>query len=154
MDIKRVRKEAFCVIGKEGSTAWGQGFVQCLWQDANSHFEEIQHLAKRDEQGALAGVWGAMSNCSRQFRPWENDFSKGLYLAGVECEDGAAAPDGWAKWTIPGFEYLVLKCDKNCGFSEMIRYLTENNIPLAGAVHDFTDPATGEPYMYFPIAKL
>ena len=154
MNIQTVRKESFCVIGKEGSTDQGQGFVQRLWQDANDHFDEIQHLAKRNEQGNLIGIWGAMTDFSRQFHPWTNDFSEGLYLAGVQCDDDAAAPSGWAKWTIPGFEYLILKCEVNCGFAEMIRYLADNNVTLAGAVHDFTDPTTDESYMYFPVRKL
>ena len=142
------------MIGKEGSTKQGPDFIQTLWKEANSSFGEVQMLAKRNEQGYPVGIWGAMTDMSRKFQPWTNDFSEGLYLAGVECEDGAAAPDGWTKWTIPGFEYLVLKCEENCGFPEMLRYLAENNIPLAGAVQDFTDPATGESYMYFPITKL
>ena len=154
MDIQRIRKESFCVIGKEGSTEQGAGFVQRLWQSANGQFTEIEAVAKRDEQGNLVGIWGAMTDFSRQFLPWENGFSKGLYLAGVECKDDADAPDGWIKWTIPGYVYLVLKCEEDCGFSEMIRYLDENNIALAGAVHDFTDPKTGEPYMFFPIVEL
>ena len=154
MNIQTVRKASFSVIGREGSTEEGPGFVQRLWQEANSSFDEVQMLAKRNEQGNLVGIWGAMTDFSGQFRPWENDFSEGLYLAGVECEDDAAAPDGWTKWTIPGFEYLALQCEESCDFSEMIRYLSENNIELVGAVHDFTDPATGEAYMYFPVAKL
>ena len=36
----------------------------------------------------------------------------------------------------------------------MIEYLGENNIGLAGAVHDFTDPKTGKNYMYFPIKGI
>jgi hypothetical protein len=36
----------------------------------------------------------------------------------------------------------------------MIAYLQENNLPLAGAVHDFTCPVTGKNYMYFPVRKL
>ena len=96
-----VRKEAFVVIGKEGSTMDGEGFIQKLWDDANSHFAEVSHLAKRDENGNLVGVWGAMSDFSRSFKPWEEDFSKGLYLAGVECGHDAEAPEGWIKWTIP-----------------------------------------------------
>ena len=154
MIIQKVRKGPFSVMGREGSTKQGPGFVQKLWWEANARFEEVQSFAKRNEQGDLVGIWGAMTDMSRQFRPWENDFSEGLYLAGIECVEDAAAPEGWTKWTIPGFEYLVLKCEENCGFSEMIRYLNENRIPLAGAVHDFTDPATGEAYMYFPVAKL
>ena len=33
-------------------------------------------------------------------------------------------------------------------------YMKDNNIPLVGAVHDFTCPQTGKNYMYFPIRKL
>ena len=154
MNIQTVRKESFSVMGREGSTKLGPGFIQKLWQEANTRFDEVQAFAKRDEKGNLLGIWGTMTDFSRQFQPWENDFSEGLYLAGIECAEDATAPEGWTKWTIPGFEYLVLKCEENCGFPEMIRYLNENNMALAGAVHDFTNPATGEPYMYFPIAKL
>ena len=28
--------------------------------------------------------------------------------------------------------------------------MKNNDIPLVGAVHDFTDPKTGKNYMYFP----
>ena len=48
MNVNRCIKESFTIIGKEGSTLDGQGFVQRLWEDANSHFAEIQHLAKKD----------------------------------------------------------------------------------------------------------
>ena len=70
---------------KEGSTADGDGFIQKLWESANSHFNEIEHLAKRNENSELCGVWGAMSDFSHSYHPWENQFSEGLYLAGVEC---------------------------------------------------------------------
>lgn len=33
-------KKSFSVIGKEGSTDDGQGFIQALWADANGHFDE------------------------------------------------------------------------------------------------------------------
>ena len=36
----------------------------------------------------------------------------------------------------------------------MIQYLKDNNIELAGAVHDFTCPQTGKGYMFFPIKAL
>ncbi len=39
-------KEKFVVIGKEGSTSDGEGFIRKLWNDANGHFHEIAHLAK------------------------------------------------------------------------------------------------------------
>ncbi len=154
MKPERQIKESFAVIGKEGSTQDGPGFIQRLWADANAHFAEVQSLAKMDEEGNLAGIWGAMTDCSHSFQPWEDSFCKGLYLAGVECTADARPPEGWTKWTIPGFEYLRVECDGNNTFSEVLQYMTENEIPLAGAVHDFTCPKTGRNYMLFPIRKL
>ena len=153
MKIEKCVKKSFAVIGKEGSTSDGEGFIKRLWDNANSHFEEIQHLAKVDENGNLVGIWGVMSDFSRSFNPWEN-FSKGLYLAGVECNDDAEAPDGWIKWIIPGYEYIYVECENGDEFSQTIEYLKDNAIALAGAVHDFTCPQTGKNYMFFPIRKL
>lgn len=147
-------KESFTVIGKEGSTNDGPGFVQRLWAEANGHFPEVAHLAKKDEQGNLVGIWGSMTDFSRAFRPWEEDFSRGLYLAGVECEDNAQAPEGWTKWVLPGFEYLAAECDRETVFPDMIAWMKENRILLAGAVQDFTCPKTGKSYMLFPVRKL
>ncbi|MDE7293725.1 MAG: GyrI-like domain-containing protein [Oscillospiraceae bacterium] len=153
MKIEKVKKESFTVIGKEGSTRDGQGFIERLWNEANSHFGEIEHLAKKDENGNIVGVWGAMSDFSRFFKPWDN-FEEGLYLAGAECVDNAQPPEGWIKWTIPGYEFLRAECENENTFSEVIGYMEENGIALAGAVHDHTDPRTGKSYMYFPIKKL
>ena len=153
MEIERIRKESFTVIGKEGSTMEGDGFIQRLWQDANAHFDEIADLAKRDEDGNLAGIWGAMTDFSRSFQPWD-DFYRGLYLAGAECKDGAEAPEGWTKWIVPGYTFLRVANDGSDTFGEMMKYMNENGIPLAGAVHDFTSPKTGKNYMLFPISRL
>lgn len=153
MKINRGVKESFAVIGKEGSTLEGEGFIQKLWNEANAHFEEVQHLAKKDENGNICGIWGAMSDFSRTFMPWK-DFNQGLYLAGVECEDDAKAPHGWTKWRIPGYEYIYVECEGNDVFQKGMEYLKENDISLAGAVHDFTCPTTGTNYMFFPIRKL
>ncbi|MBO4888355.1 MAG: GyrI-like domain-containing protein [Firmicutes bacterium] len=154
MKIETIIKESFTVIGKEGSTADGPGFIQALWQDANGHFDQVDALAKRDKQGNLVGIWGAMSDPSRSFQPWADGFSRGLYLAGVECRDDAEAPEGWIKWIVPGYEFLQVENESPESFGEMIRYMEENHIPLAGAVHDFSDPRTGKGYMFFPIRKL
>ena len=154
MTIENCIKESFSVIGKEGSTEDGAGFVQNLWADANAHFAEVAHLAKKDESGNLVGIWGAMTDFSRTFLPWEDGFSKGLYLAGVECASDAEPPEEWTKWVIPGFEYLCVECDHDTVFPEMIDYLEERNISLAGAVHDLTCPRTGANYMLFPIKRL
>ena len=133
--MDKVIKKAFVVIGKEGSTLDGEGFIQKLWDDANGHFTEVAHLAKRDENGNLLGIWGAMSDLSHSFQPWEDDFSKGLYLAGVECVDNAEAPDGWTKWMIPGYEYLVVE-NHDGAFRDTIRQMNKEGIALVGAVHD------------------
>lgn len=153
MKIETCIKDSFVVIGKKGSTLDGEGFIQRLWADANSHFEEIRHLAKKDQNENIVGIWGAMSDLSCSFKPWE-DFSKGLYLAGVECDDDAQAPNGWTKWNIPAYEYIYAECENDDTFSQVIKYLKDHSIPLVGAVHDFTCPKTGKNYMFFPIRRL
>lgn len=154
MKIEKRTKFSFSIIGKEGSTLDGQGFIQKLWEDANSHFDEVQALAKRDESGNLVGIWGAMSDFSRSFRPWENNFTKGLYLAGVECADDAQTPEGWTKWTIPSYEYLCVEVESESTFSDVLEYMNANDIALVGAVHDFTCPSSGKNYMFFPVRKI
>lgn len=153
MELKKCIKKSFAVIGKEGSTDSGEGFIQRLWEDANSHFNEIEHLAEKDADGNLAGIWGAMSDFSRSFMPWQDGFTKGLYLAGVECGLTAEAPDGWTKWVVPSYEYVYAENEDGL-FPKVIEYLQENGMELAGAVHDFTSPKTEKGYMYFPINKI
>ena len=126
----KVIKKSFVVIGKEGSTLDGEGFIQKLWDDANSHFGEVAHLAKKDANGGIVGIWGAMSDISRSFKPWEDGFSKGLYLAGVECVDNAEAPDGWTKWIIPEYEYIVVENHKGC-----LLYTSHFAEPVAAKSH-------------------
>ena len=154
MKIEKRMKPSFSVIGKEGSTSEGQGFIQKLWEDANSHFHEVQSLAARDENGNLIGIWGAMSDFTRSFRPWEENFSKGLYLAGIECADDAPAPEGWTKWTIPGYEYLCAEVEDENTFSNVLSHMAANGIVPAGAVHDFTCPSSGKNYLFVPVRAL
>lgn len=157
MEINKCIIESFSVIGKEGSTLDGEGFIEKLWADANASFNEVAHLAKVDSEGNLAGFWGAMSDLSRSFKPWEDGFTKGLYLAGVEVNDDSAAPDGWTKWTIPSYEYLYVKVEDGIfdTFPKMLDYVKENNYTLAGAVHDYICPQeNGQLYMFFPIRNL
>lgn len=153
MVIEKIKKESFVVIGKEGSTLDGEGFVGRLWQSATSHFDEVKVLAKKNEKGELCGFWGAMTDFSRTFNPWEN-FNKGLYLAGVECNDNAEAPSGWTKWVIPAYTFISIMIEQNNTFSIGIQYLKDNGYKLVGAVHDFTCPKTGKNYMFFPIEKI
>ena len=84
----------------------------------------------------------------------EENFTKGLYLAGVECAEDAEAPAGWTKWTIPGYAYLRAEVEDETTFSQVLDYMRANQIPLAGAVHDFTCPANGKQYLFFPIRRL
>ena len=152
MSVLRVVKQGFTVIGIEGSTNDGDGFIAKLWNEANSRFPEIMDLCKRGEDGNFAGFWGVMSDFSRSFKPWEN-FSKGLYLAGAECRDEAEAPSGWTKWVVPSYEYLCFDCNE-FEFGQAIGYIKNNGFSLVGAAHDFTDPRTGKGYIYIPIKKL
>lgn len=151
MNIERRRLPELTIIGREGSTNDGPSFIQRLWAEANEHFSEIEPLVMREADGTPVGFWGAMSDFSRTFQPWENNFSEGLYLAGAECNSGSNPPDGWTKWIVPSFEYLKVE---DANFPAVLKYMKENDLPLAGAVHDFTDPATGKGYMFFPIQKL
>ncbi len=153
MNIERISKPAFAVIGKEGSTEDGAGFVQRLWQEANAHFGEIAHLAKRDDRGNLAGLWGAMTDMSRSFRPWD-DFSRGLYLAGAEVRDDAEPPEGWVKWVVPALESLRVEHEDENTFNAMLDYLKAQNTPLAAAVQEYTCPLTGKEYILFPVRRL
>ena len=152
MGVSKVLKHKFTVIGIEGSTNDGDGFIAKLWNEANTRFAEIMHLCKRDEEGNFVGFWGAMSDFTRSFKPWDG-FSQGLYLAGAECVDEAEAPSGWTKWIVPSFEYLCFDCEE-FNFEQAINYVSENSFHLAGAVHDFTDPRTGKSHLYVPIRRL
>ena len=79
---------------------------------------------------------------------------QGLYLAGVECLDEAQPPEGWTKWNIPGYEYLCAKVETENTFSEVLDYMQKNQIPLVGAIQDFSCPKSGKDYMLFPIRRL
>lgn len=146
--------DSFCVIGKEGSTLDGEGFIARLWEEANSRFAEVEHLALRDERGVYAGFWGAMSDLSHSFAPWEENFSRGLYLAGVQCDLLAQPPKGWIKWIIPAYEYIYVENEAPDTFACVIEYMRENGLELVGAAHDYTCPETGKGYIFFPVRKL
>lgn len=154
MKIDKCIKKSFVVIGKEGSTLDGSDFIQKLWEDATSHFSEVQQLVKRDEHGNIVGIWGIMTDFTRSFKPWADNFSKGLYLAGVECDDNAEAPEGWTKWVVPGYEYIYTECEDDNTFVQVINYISQKDMALVGAVHDFTCPETGKNYMFFLIRNI
>ena len=49
--------------------------------------------------------------------------------------------------------YIVVE-NHNGAFEDTIKQMNEEGMPLVGAVHDYTDPATGKGYMYFPIREI
>ena len=154
MTMETIRLSSFSILGKQGSTEDGTGFIPALWAEANAHFSEIAHLVKYAPSGSPAALWGAMSNFSLSFLPWDENFTKGLYLAGAECIDGAEPPAGWVRWTVPAFEYLKTENDHPGAFEEMVVYMEQRGIRLAGAVQELTDPAAGKEYLLFPVRKL
>jgi len=154
MEVNKIIKKSFSVIGKQGSTEDGANFIKALWNDANSNFNEVSCLAKKDKSNIFVGIWGLMSDLSYSFKPWEDNFTKGLYLAGIEVEDSTLAPKGWIKWTVPSFEYIIIKNDNNDSFNKGLEYLKENNLCLVGAAHDFISPQSGDNFIYFPIRKI
>jgi len=152
MDFQKISLPAFSVIGKEGSTDDGPGFIAALWDSANSAFGEVAHLAVHDESGAPM-VWGLMSDMSMAFRPWEDNFTKGRYLAGVQVSEDAVPPAGWVKWTSPAYEYVAAPSGAPDSFPKALEYLASNGLSLAGAAYDLTIPGKGM-CIYLPIKKL
>lgn len=154
MDVMVVEKDEFTVIGRLGSTRDGEDFIARLWHDADSGFYEIADLVKTTPQGTLVGLWGAMSDFSMSFQPWE-DFRHGLYLAGAEAKAGVdEAPAGWTLWHVPGFRFLQMEKDAQHGLPQALQYMREHGYALCGAVQDHADPATGKDYIMVPIARL
>ncbi|MGD1823011.1 MAG: AraC family transcriptional regulator [Pleomorphochaeta sp.] len=154
MKIEKCIKKTFSVMGKQGSTNDGDSFIEKLWIRANTNFPEVADIAKKDEKGNLIGVWGLMSDFSHSFKPWEENFSKGLYLAGVEIDNNQPPIENWVKWSVPSFEYLCVEVENENTFNDVINYMKENQIELVGAVHDFRDSINNKNYMYFPIRKI
>lgn len=151
--IRFVEKPAFPVIGKEGQGIAGGEWIRALWDDANSHFAEIMPLILRDRLGRPQ-VWGVMSDLGRGFKPW--DARGGLYLAGCEVRPDAEPPEGWTKWTVPGYRYAVAEYTEGTYgevFDSVLRgYFPENGLKLAGAVHEFYPPS-GALELWFPVEK-
>lgn len=157
MEFFSCEMPAFCVIGKEGAAGGEENVAELLWREANAHFAEVEALALRDEAGALAGFWGAMSDCSRSFLPWEDGFSKGLYLAGVQAREDAQPPEGWVKWTVPAFRYIYTKVEGDYGeaFRAGLEALAAGGWELAGAVQEYNCPEeNGQLYLFFPVERL
>lgn len=152
--LRHIQLPAITVIGKEGSTNDGPDFIARLWDDANEHFEEIAPLARKNLQGKLVGIWGAMSSMDRSFAPWEKNFTRGLYLAGAACREDAKPPKGWSKWVLPASEYVYVPNVSANSFANGLELMAEEGLTMCGAAYDYTDPVTGNMYIYYPIRRL
>ena len=158
MSARIEHKESFTVIGKlgQGLAAEGSMWIPVLWQEANYNFSEIQNLAKRDNEGNLVGLWGAMSDINEGFERW-ND--QGKYLAGCEVLESCVAPEGWTKWIIPSYKYAIIYCNQKT-YQEIFKYMVNEYLPsngysIVGAVHEYYKPieTDGSLELYFPIEK-
>ena len=150
------------IIGKEGLCTKEKNVVRDLWQQADSNFSDIADLGMKNADGSYVGFWGAMSDETMSFMPWTDGFSRGLYLAGVEVYEDAPVPDGWVKWVMPARKYLVTEVQPE-NYGKIFDYVIKSLIPelgmklagavwkLAGAVCDFTEPATGQNKLFFPV---
>lgn len=158
MEIKIIDLPMISVIGKEGLCTAEQNIVQQLWQEANAHFHEVAALGMKNADGTYVGFWGVMSDEGRSFRPWTHQFTRGLYLAGVETYAAAIAPEGWTKWIMPARKYMVADVEPDRYgeiFNEVINTaIFEKGMKLAGAVCDYTEPATGKNKLFFPVESL
>ena len=158
MEIKIIDLPMITVVGKEGLCTAENNIVQQLWQEANSHFDEVAALGMKNSDGTYVGFWGAMSDENKSFRPWTHQFTRGLYLAGVETYADAIAPDGWTKWVIPARKYIFVDVEPN-KYGEIFEELKYHNISekgmnIVGAVCDYTEPATGNSKLFFPVEFL
>lgn len=157
----RVEKvPAFYVIGKmgQGNVENIKAWIPPLWAAASGNVNEIAEQIKRATNGQPLGIWAIMSDYSESFMPW--DITGGKYLAGFEAYDDSSAPEGWTKWRVPGYEYIVIETSL-AEYGEAFIYtiatlLPEKGLTLAGAVHERypspDDPSIVE--LYFPVHHL
>lgn len=155
MDIRIVKLPEIAIIGKEGFCTEEKNIVQDLWKEANENFNEVLDLGMKEKNGEFVGFWGAMSDETMSFEPWTNNFSRGYYLAGIEVYKDAVAPEGWTKWVMPAREYLVVEVEfehyMDIFFDVLQNVLPTRNLELCGAACDYTEPATGKNFIFFPV---
>ena len=148
---------AVSVIGMEGEAGPGYNPAPALWEKANARFSEVEALALRGDSGTPVGVWGAMTDLSRSFLPWEDGFTRGLYLAGVQVPSEAQPPAGWVKWTLPAFVCLRVRVEEDyaAAFQTGLDELEQRGLSLVGAVQECQYPAeAGQMYLFFPFKRL
>ncbi|GCF92930.1 AraC family transcriptional regulator [Enterococcus florum] len=156
--INRIQLPSFVVIGKEGQglAEEASSWVALLWDQMNTHFDEISPLINVTEMSQLH-LWGLMSDRENWLLPWQTE---GRYLAGVQVSAEAAAPIGWTRWEMPAMEYLTVKAsaEKIGEATELMlgQVLPLEKVQLAGSVQEHYLPsfAEGEVELFFPIRPL
>ena len=110
----------------------------------------------KEPDDSYVGFWGAMSDVTRSFQPWTDEYTTGLYLAGVEVYADTPVPQGWVKWVLPARTYLVADVDASTYgqvFQEVLtQIIPARGLQLSGAVCDYTKPATGQNRLFFPVS--
>lgn len=158
MDLKFKHLKSFSVIGKETSSIKGKNTSKEARDLTNQHFDEVKNLAQKDKHGQFVGFWGLMSSEKRDLSPWEDNFSKGLYLAGPQVSKDSIAPEGWVKRDVPERDYVYVEIENlseymNIFSSYVYFLLAFNRYELVGAAFDYTSPTDGKNYIYFPVKK-
>jgi hypothetical protein len=142
---------SFSVVGFEGSTAEGKDIVGKLWDKAEKNIADV--LPSLKKRSIFPIYWGLMSDFSRALKPWENDYSEGLYLAGFELADTKLIPpEGWSKWDVPPQTYLTLKMEEDyrSTLEKGLALIAQNGYVLSGAIFDHGEEGTM--WLYFPVA--
>lgn len=140
----------FSVVGFEGSTKEGADIVSKLWDKAEKRVSDV--LPSLKKRMIFPIYWGLMSDFSRSLKPWENNFSEGLYLAGFELADSRLIPpEGWSKWDVPSQTYLVVKMEEDyrSTLEKGFELIAQNGYVLSGAIFDHGEEGTM--WLYFPV---
>ncbi|HRY77570.1 MAG TPA: GyrI-like domain-containing protein [Candidatus Izemoplasmatales bacterium] len=158
MNITIVNLPEIAIIGKLGFCKGEKNIVPELWNQANANFADVAPLGMKEKDGSFVGFWGAMSDETMSYLPWTDHFSRGYYLAGIEVYKDAVPPDGWTKWIMPSRTYLKVSIDPGKYF-EVFQNVIQNQIPemkmkLSGAACDYTEPATGKNFLFFPVTRI
>ena len=158
MAIRIIDLPEIAIIGKEGFCTGEFNIVQELWKQANENFNEVLTLGMKEKNGDFVGFWGAMSDETMSFMPWTNNFTRGYYLAGIEVNKDAEAPERWKKWIMPARKYLVTEVMFEHymeTFKDVLKFeIPSRNMKVSGAACDYTEPSTVKNYIFFPVEGL
>ncbi len=145
-------RPSFCVVGFEGSSDEGAGFIKPLWEQLNARLDELEPFAVKSPTGTVC-PYGCMSDMSRSYNKWEDNLSRGLYLAGVEVKEGTVPPEGFTMWRIPSFDYYVIEMDSPDTIAMGLEYIESCGKQLVGAIQEMYYPAKNKCYLLFPVGR-